>query len=115
MELDGGGYCSVLMWFVEDMHQQKMLKCIVKKRDAYFIFQKELDRFDPLYLSAKERSLKSGRNDVEQVDRKLMETLRRFNLQDTVTAFNQVNFILRIYTFYIFYCFLYVFIPVVFV
>uniref|UniRef100_A0A0N5ABD8 Alpha-2-MRAP_C domain-containing protein n=1 Tax=Syphacia muris TaxID=451379 RepID=A0A0N5ABD8_9BILA len=51
--------------------------------------KKELARFDSLYLSAKERSIKSGRNDIDQVDRKLMETLRRFNLQDTVTAFNQ--------------------------
>ncbi|VDD94755.1 unnamed protein product [Enterobius vermicularis] len=53
------------------------------------LVKKELDRFDGLYLSAKERSLKSGRNDMHEVDRKLEEAMKKFNLDEVVAAYNR--------------------------
>ena len=68
-------------------------------------FQKELEKFDGLYLTAKERSLKYGRNDMHEVDKKLEETLKKYDLADALFAFNKVTRFQNVLLFFFFFLF----------
>lgn len=54
-------------------------------------FQDELDKFDSLYLSAKARNIKNEELVLEEVDNKLTQLLKKYDLESAVDAYMKVH------------------------
>lgn len=60
-----------------------------------------MEKFDKLYLSAKGQQEKYGKSDMDEIDAKLETFLERYELESTISAYNKVNYLLKIPCFFL--------------